>query len=181
MSINLSPKALAVALAASLCFNLAAFGFLIGRITHREDHEMLVTPQTVALQALPAERVRELVRTHSETIVPVQEHMTHLRRVRNDLHRLLMTEPFNHRAFESKLEELSASVAHVHGHTNSSLVKITMQLTPTERRMVANMIEQPRFNIAPRQVWIERSRQQGFDQANPAREELRRAATDESP
>lgn len=178
MSINLSPKALAVALVASLCFNLAAIGFLIGRMAHWEDREMLVTPQTAALQALPADRVRELVRTHSETIVPVQQHMTYLRRVRSDLHRLLMTEPFNHRAFETKLEELSAGVARVHGHTNSSLVKITMQLTPTERRMVANMIERPRFDIAPTRIWIGRD-MGAFDPARPTPEELRRAASNE--
>ena len=181
MPINLSPKWLATTLALSLCLNLAAVGFFIGRVSRGHDHEILVNPQTVALQALPEDRVRELVRDLSESIPPMHQDMTQLRRVRGELHHLLMAEPFNHVAFATKLDELTAGVARVHGQTNTSFVKITMHLTPNERRMVANMIERPTLLRAPMQVWIERNINKRFDAAQPTQSELRLAAVRKDP
>ncbi len=176
MSNNSTLKWLVIALAISLCLNLASVGFVIGRQTHEHSNDVLVTPQTIALQALPEERLRQLMVQLSESIDPVQQDMLRLRTARGELHRLLMSDPFNHEAFAHKLEELTASVARVHGHSNSSLVRITMHLTPNERRLVANMIERPRLAGPPAQFWIQRSVNERFDPGQPVEYELRLAS-----
>lgn len=172
MSNNSTLKWLSISLAVSVCLNLAAVGFVIGRQSQDHSNDILVTPHTIALQALPQDRLQQLMVQLSESIDPVQQDMIRLRQVRGELHRLLMTDPFNHQAFAHKLEELTANVARVHGHTNSSLVKITMHLTPNERRMVANMIERPRSAPPPAQFWIRRSVNERFDPGHLVEYEL---------
>ena len=176
MSNDSTLKWLVIALAGSLCLNLAAVGFFIGRQAHDRSNDVLVTPQTIALQALPEERLQQLMVQLSESIDPVQQDMIRMRKVRGDLHRLLMSDPFNHEAFAHKLEELTASVARVHGHTNSSFVRITMHLTPNERRMVANMIERPRSLGPPAQFWVQRRVNERFDPGQLVEYELRLAS-----
>ena len=156
-------KWLSAALFVSLCLNLAALGFFLGRSSREASGHLLVPPHTIALQALPEERARALLSQFSETIHPVRKDMSRMREVRGELGRLLVSDPFNHEAFALKLDELTASVTRVHGHTNSSFVKITMHMTPVERRMVAGLIERPRRNQPAVPVWIERRIDQRFD------------------
>lgn len=176
MSSNNTLKWLSVSLAISVCLNLAAVGFFIGRQSQDRSNDILVTPQTIALRALPKDRLEQLMVQLAETIDPVQRDMTRVRQSRGELHRLLTSDPFNHQAFAHKLEELTANVARVHGHTNSSLVKITMHLTPNERRMVANMIERPRSLAPPAQFWVQRRVHEQFDPGEVTQYELRLAS-----
>ena len=163
MLTSASIKWLSAALFVSLCLNLAAIGFFLGRSSREARGDLLVPPHTIALQALPEERARMLLSQFSESIHPVRQDMSRMREVRGELHRLLVSDPFNHEAFASKLEELTASVARVHGHTNTSFVKITMHMTPVERRMVASLLERPRSARQRMPVWVERNVNQRFD------------------
>ncbi|MCY4200738.1 MAG: periplasmic heavy metal sensor [Gammaproteobacteria bacterium] len=153
-------KWLVAALIASLSLNIAAIGFYIGR-SARESHTSLLVPtlmptHTIALQSLPEQRARAILSQLNESIQPARQDMSRMREVRGELHRLLVSEPFNHEAFAQKLDELTESVTRVHGHTNSSFVKITMHMTPAERRIVGRHIERPRSfrTIVP--MWMER-------------------------
>ncbi len=177
MSNSSTLKLLVTGLAISLCLNLAAVGFVIGRQSQDRSNDILVTPQSVALQALPEERLRQLLVQLSESIDPVQQDMIRVRQVRGELHRLLVSDPFNHEAFAHKLQELTENVARVHGYSNSSLVKITMHLTPGERRMVANMIERPRYQRPPAQIWMQRRVNERFDPGRLIEYELRLASS----
>ena len=160
---NTSVKWLSLALFASLCLNIAAVGFYVGRSTREARGDLLVPPHTIALQALPEDRARQLLSQFAESIHPVRQDMSHMREVRGELHRLLVADPFNHEAFEIKLKELTSSIERVHGHTNSSFVKITMHMTPVERRMVARVIERPKPLRQHMPVWIERNINERFE------------------
>ncbi len=147
-------KWLVVALLVSLCLNLFAAGFYVGRGSGEPRGDLVVPPHTIALHALPEHRARDLLSHFSESIHPVRQDMSRMRTARGELHRLLVSDPFDHEAFALTLDELTAGVASVHGHTNSSFVKITMHMTPVERRMVASYIESPNSFRSSMPVWL---------------------------
>ncbi len=159
-------KWLGALLLVSVSLNIASVGFFVGRMAHDHGNRVLVAPQTIALQALPKDRLRQLLVHHSQSIGPMEQDLAILRQLRGELRQILNAERFNHRDFACKLKELTAVVARVHGHTNSSLVRISMHLTPGERRLVANMIERAKLPSTPTHVLVSRHTTEEF---NPGR------------
>lgn len=141
-----SNKWLILGLVLSVGINVALIGFLAGRASHPGPLRNL--DPTIGfmriLPNLPDQRRAELRPLLAEHFGAVRPSLRQMRQAQHELRRVIAADPFDPDQLAASLETLRRHLGTSQVASHGAFVRLVTALTPTERRLLIEILERPR-------------------------------------